>query len=204
MLKAQVGKVTGIVPLTEYIEDNKYVTGKFKSSLSSNYLYYDFAKVPTGNVASLKISSLEDQKVTKVGCVFVSKSATEEEMISEVNKAVNQGKSVCLGQVEKRYDGFNAIINAGYTSEKSRLVVQVLYGLGEKNLKDGENMQITIKVSGEDIGDSEKKFSEPEDYAPIPYVIDLVKIRQKKNWRRRLCFKIIITFKYKRNANALY
>ena len=180
VLKAQVGKVTGIVPLTEYIEDNKYVTGKFKSSLSSNYLYYDFAKVPTGNVASLKISSFEDQKVTKVGCVFVSKSATEEEMISEVNKAVNQGKSVCLGQVEKRYDGFNAIINAGYTSEKSRLVVQVLYGLGEKNLKDGENMQITIKVSGEDIGDSEKKFSEPEDYAPIPYVIDLVKIRQKK------------------------
>ena len=73
--------------------------------------------------------------------------------------------------------------NENYNDIYSRLVIQVLYGLGDENekLKDGEDeIVINIKVSGTDISESEGKFGTQENLAPIPYVIDLLKIREKK------------------------
>ena len=185
LITGTVGKVSGVLSITEYIEKNQYVTKSFKLNSASNYLYYDFAKIPTGKIASLKVSTTVG-KVTKVGCVFVSKYALDDTMVSEVNKATLQGKSVCLGEMQKDSDGYDALIKANYTDNNNRLVIQILYGLGEEyknknQLKDDENnVFINIKVSGEELGQNEGKFGGDEKLASIPYVIDLLKIREKK------------------------
>ena len=175
-----VGKISGVLGITEYIDNYRYVTKTFQYKSSSNYLYYDFAKIPTGKIASLKIIT-NKAKVNKVGCVFSSKYATDSTMVSDVNKAVLEGKSVCLGEMQKDNDGYDALINANFQDVKSRLVIQVLYGLGEE-IKEGEeeDIVINIKVSGTELGESEGKFGDKEDLAPIPYVIDLLKIRERK------------------------
>ena len=182
VITGTVGKISGVLGITEYIEDFQYVTKTFLYSSTNNYLYYDFSRSPSGKIASLKIISSK-AKVSKVGCVFTSKYATDTTMVNDVNKAVLEGKSVCLGEMQKDSDGYDALINANYNDINSRLVIQVLYGLGDENekLKDGEDeLVINIKVSGTDISESEGKFGTQEKLAPIPYVIDLLKIREKK------------------------
>ena len=173
-----VGKVSGVLDISDYIENYKYVTKTFIYKSSSNYLYYDFSKVPTGKIASLKITS-KQSKVNKVGCTFSSKYATDSTMVSDVNRAVLEGKSVCIGEMQKDNDGYDALINANFKDIKSRLVIQVLYGLGGEIYEEEKNITITIKVSGEDLGESEGNFGKDEKLAAIPYVIDLLKIRKK-------------------------
>ena len=41
-------------------------------------------------------------------------------------------------------------------------------------------MTINIRITGEEVGQNEGKYGEDEPKAPIPYVIDLLKIREKK------------------------
>ena len=174
-----VGKASGVLGITDYIENYQYVTKTFKYKSSSNYLYYDFANNPKGKIASLKIKSI-NAKVNKVGCVFTSKYATDSNMMNDVNKAVLEGKSVCLGEMQKDSDGYDALIKANYEGVNSRLVIQVLYGLGKEIKDEEEDITINIKIGGTDIGESEAKFSNDEKLAPIPYVINLLEIREKK------------------------
>ena len=182
-----VGKITGVQEINEYVEgQNEYMNKTFLYSPSSNYLYFDFKNAqepPNGKIASLKIRT-DAAKVSKVGCVFVPNTATEAEMVNLVNNAVLEGKSVCLGEMQKDTDGYDALINANYAPNHNRLVIQVLYGLGnekEEELKDeNKNVNIVIKVAGTNLGIDEFKVSNPENLATIPYVIDLLKIRDSK------------------------
>ena len=179
VISGKVGKVSGVLDISDYIENYQYVTKTFKYKSSSNYLYYDFSKVPTGKIAALKITT-NQAKVSKVGCTFSSKYATDSTMVSDVNKAILEGKNVCVGEMQKDNDGYDALINANFKDVKSRLVIQVLYGLGQEIKESEENITITIKVSGQELGESEGKFGTDEKLTAIPYVIDLLKIRQKK------------------------
>lgn len=55
-------------------------------------------------------------------------------MVSAVNKAIADGKSVCVGETQKDTNGFDALINAkDFQNGYSKLVIQVIYGLGEEN-----------------------------------------------------------------------
>ena len=185
IISGKVGKVSGVLGITDYIEDNKYVTRSFKYSSSSNYLYYDFPRTPVGKVASLKLNTTR-AKIIKVGCAYTKRDATDSEMVSEVNQAVADGRNMCLGEMQKDSDGFDALINANFKDEKSRLVIQVIYGFGDerkniKNLKDeDDDVTINLKVAGTDISEGEGTFGTDELIAPIPYVIDLLKIREKR------------------------
>jgi len=103
------------------------MNGTFIFSPSSNYLYLDFKNAeepPNGKIASLRIRT-DVTIVSKVGCIFASNIATEAEMVSLVNTAVLEGKSVCLGENDS--DGYDALINANYEPNHNRLVIQVLY-----------------------------------------------------------------------------
>ncbi len=184
IISGKVGTVEGVLGITEYIGDKTYVTRTFSYNSSSNYLYYDFTRAPTGKIASLKVKSTK-VKVVKVGCAFCKKGASDSEMVSAVNQAVANRNSVCLGEMQKDSDGYDAIINANYTSDKSRLVIQVLYGLAEKEkIKKSTNedidIVINIKITGFDVSEAEGRFGEDESLAPTPYVIDLLKVRQHK------------------------
>jgi len=187
VITGTVGRISGVIEINEYIENNKYATKSFKMNSISNYLYYDFPKIPVGNIASLKVTS-KVGKVSKVGCVFTSKYALDDVMVSEVNRAVLEGKSVCIGEMQKDNDGYDALIKVDYTTNNNRLVIQILYGLGEeykdinkKDLNDDEaNVTINIKISGVEIGESQMRFGDSETISTIPYVIDLLKIREKK------------------------
>ena len=184
VFQGKVGKVSGVEAIDTYIEDDQYVTLNFQPNLNSNYLYYDFPKAPLGLTASLKITT-STAKVTKVGCVFVSKYASDSTMISAVNNAMVEGKSACLDLGSNNSNEFNALINANIKGENSRLVMQVIYGLGDKkiieinDLKDDENT-INIKIAGKQFGDYTGTFELDEKLAPTPYVIDLEEIRKKK------------------------
>ena len=188
VITGKVGKVTGVQEINEYVEgQNEYMNKTFIYSSSSNYLYFDFKNAqepPNGKIASLKIRT-DAAKVSKVGCVFVPNTATEAEMVNIVNSAVLNGKSVCLGEMQKDTDGYDALINANYAPNNNRLVIQVIYGLGnekEEQLKDeNKNVNIVIKVAGTNLGIDEFKVSNPENLATIPYVIDLLKIRDSKD-----------------------
>ncbi|MBQ6285511.1 MAG: hypothetical protein IJK67_04305, partial [Bacilli bacterium] len=178
VISGKVGKISGVLGITEFI-DNEYVTRSFRYNIASNYLYYDFTRKPLGKIASLKITTV-NSKVSKVGCVFTSPTTEDDEMVRLVNKAVLEGTNACIGEMEGDSDGYDALINANYGDENNRLVIQVLYGLGEKDKKineDEENNIINIKISGTSLGTNEGKFGTGEKNAPIPYVIDLLDIR---------------------------
>ena len=183
VITGTVGKISEVENINEFIEgENEYVHKTFSLSSSSNHLFYDFTRKPYGNIASLKIKTVST-KVNKVGCVFVSNTASDEDMINSVNRAVLEGTSVCIGEMQKDNDGYDALINAKYTEGKNRLVIQVLYGLGEeegKKLKEGEEINLIIKIMGTKLGVNEGKFGGQENYAAIPYVIDLLEIRESK------------------------
>ena len=184
VFQGKVGKVSGVESVSTYIEEDKYVTSNFQYNLNSNYLYYDFPLKPYGLSASLKILT-SSAKVTKVGCTFVSKYASDSTMVSSVNNAVVENKNICLDLGPKDTTEFNALINANYDNGNSRLVIQILYGLGEEdkiknnNLKDDENT-INIKIAGDKFGDYTGVFTLSEKLAPTPYIIDLEDIRKKK------------------------
>ena len=175
VITGEVGEGTGTIKIDKTIEgEQDYLEANFKVKLSSNYLYYDFTRAPLGNVASIRINT-NTATVNKVGCVFVSTDATPDQMINEVNKAVMEGKSVCVGDNYAGNNGFDALINAKYPSDKNRLVIQVLYKLGSENDEDSDG-SIIIKNKGTDLSEQGKYPSE-EPHSAIPYVIDLLKIR---------------------------
>ena len=181
VIHGAVGKVDGII--TEIKgkipgQDN-YVTEVFEKNSTNNYLYYTFTNPQiTGEVATIKIRPVDGSslKVSKIGCVFVKKSATDSEMVSEVNKAVREGKSVCVGETEIDNNGFDALVNAKDVANSfSKLVIQVIYGLGEEENEE-QKLNITLRTCGmkvkENIG-----YDESEELAMIPYVLDLKEIR---------------------------
>ena len=180
IVEGEVGTPTGTVKISEAI-DGEYIKADFTVKTSSNYFYYDFPRIPLGNVASLRVKT-EQMKINKIGCVFVSNQASEGQMISEVNAAIAQDKSVCIGGKDSSNTGFDALVNAKYSSGNNRLVVQVLYGIGEENKEINEetsNNYIVIKNGGTELN-SQGKFPSSEPYSAIPYVIDLLKIRGEK------------------------
>ena len=175
IITGEVGEGTGTVKIDKTVEgEQDYFEANFKVKLSSNYLYYDFTRAPLGDVASIRIS-LNSAKVNKVGCVFVSSDATADEMIIEVNNAVIDNKSVCVGDSYTRSNGFNGLINAKYPSGKNRLVIQVLYKLGSEEDEESDG-SIIIKNKGTDLSE-QGKYPSAEPHTAIPYVIDLLKIR---------------------------
>ena len=172
-LEAKVGKISGCLKIDKEVEEgkNEYMTIDFPVKTSGNYLYYDFALKPTGNVASLRITS--DQTILKVGCTFVEKNADDETMQEAVNEAVRDGKNSCVYQPTAQSGIFNALVSANYQGSKSRLVIQVLYGFGG----EGTEASIVLKTKGTELS-SQGEQSNQEQYSIIPYVIPLTEIRK--------------------------
>ena len=182
VINAEVGSVTGAVKIDQIVEgQSEYMTVNFKVKSSSNYLYYDFPRVPTGSVSTIRIKA-DNTKINKVGCIFVSNNANEEQMITEVNKAILQDTSCCIGDSNSGSNGFDALINAKYTSGNNRLVIQILYGIGEskfEEINEDNEASIVIKNGGTDLS-NQGQYPSREPYTAIPYVIDLLKIRGNK------------------------
>ena len=180
VIKGVVTTATGTIKIDTYVEgENEYMTTSFKVKSASNYLYYDFTRVPTGNVASIRINT-ENTGVSKVGCTFVSNTATSNDMINAVNKAIREDKNYCLGDTNSGH-GFNALVNAKYTSGNNRLVIQVLYSFNEgEKINEDTDATIVIKTGGTDLSNA-AKYSDRELHSPVPYVIDLLKIRGNKD-----------------------
>jgi hypothetical protein len=83
--------------------------------------------------------------------------------------------------MQKDNDGYDALVNAKYPDDKNRLVIQVLYGLGEEQLKeDEEEIDLILRISGYKLQTNEGKFGSTENLATIPYVIDLLEIRDSR------------------------
>ena len=186
-----VGKIQGVTQISGIIDSN-YVTQEFIQNKTSNYLFYDFTKVPVGNIASLKIINPDGLKVNKVGCVFVSKNTEDSVMISEVNNAMINGKSVCVGETQKDDNGFDALISAiDVANSYIKLVIQVIYGIGDENKKnrnkkeegisEGESIKLTInlRVTGYEVTEQDYPYNEDEKLSIVPYVLDLKKIRKE-------------------------
>ena len=83
IITGKVGKSSEVQPI-EGIIDYNYFTQLFRKNDFTNYLYYDFMRVPIGHIASLKIKPEEEVEegiiISKVGCAFVSISSNDEEM----------------------------------------------------------------------------------------------------------------------------
>ena len=192
VISGKVGKVQAVVKIEGTIPGkNDYMTQLFIKNSTSNYLYYNFGRAPIGNVASLKIkqeSEVEEgMRVNKVGCIFVSNTANDEEMVNAVNSAMNQGTSVCIGESQKDTNGYDALINAKDLSSGSgnnRLVIQIIYGLGEEDkakkekLKDESiSLNITLRINGKKVDTQDFGYNEDETLVLVPYVLDLLEIR---------------------------
>ena len=175
VITGEVGEGTGTIKIDQTVEGEvDYFAADFKVKSSSNYLFYDFTRTPLGNVASIRINS-QNTRVSKVGCTFVSNDASPDDMINAVNKAVLEDKSCCVGDNYAGNNGFDALINAKFTSGNSRLVIQILYafGYGEDEETDAS---IIIKNKGTDLSE-QGQYPSREPYSAIPYVVDLLKIR---------------------------
>ena len=187
VISGTVGKIKGVTKI-EGVIDLDYVYQSFIQNRTSNYLYYDFKGQTTGNVASLRITSEGDgMKVNKVGCVFVENNAEDDEMVSRVNKAMLDGTSCCIGQTSYDQNGFDALISAIDTTlgTKNKLVIQVIYGLGEEQnneniSEEGTTLTIYIRNKGKEVSSDSSEYNEKEELTLVPYVIDLEKIRESK------------------------
>ena len=179
VITGEVGTVTGAVKIDQPVEgQSEYMTVNFKVKSSSNYLYYDFPRVPTGSISTIRIKT-DNTRVSKIGCVFVSNKATDEQMITLVNKAILEDKTVCIGGGNAGSNGFDALVNAKYASGNNRLVIQILYALGDKEINADTDASIVIKNGGTDLS-NQGQYPSQEPYTAIPYVIDLLKIRGNK------------------------
>ena len=187
VIRGQVGKIKGVTEIQGHI-DNNYVYQDFIQNRTSNYLFYDFPRQAIGNAASLRITSEESgMKVNKVGCVFVEKYSTDDDMVKKVNKAMLEGTSSCVGQTSYDQNGFDALISAIDTSlgTKNRLVIQVIYGFGEEQKnenisEEGTKLTITLRINGVKVSSDSSEYNENEDLTLVPYVIDLEEIRNSK------------------------
>ena len=198
VISGKVGKVQNVIKIDDFIEGKPdYVSQKFIKNTTSNYLYYDFGKNPTGYVASLKIKAEseveEGMRVNKVGCIFVSPSLDDMDMMEKVNDAMIDGTSVCIGESQKDSNGYDALINAmdlKSGSGNKRLVIQIIYGLGDdKKIKEefqdeSITMNITLRVTGVSVKDQDYGYNENEQLTLVPYVLDLLDIRgdSKENY----------------------
>ena len=179
VITGEVGTVTGAVKIDQPVEgQSEYMTVNFKVKSSSNYLYYDFPRVPTGSISTIRIKT-DNTRVSKIGCVFVSNKATDEQMITLVNKAILEDKTVCIGGGNAGSNGYDALVNAKYASGNNRLVIQILYALGDKEINADTDASIVIKNGGTDLS-NQGQYPSQEPYTAIPYVIDLLKIRGNK------------------------
>ena len=193
VITEKVGKVVGVIGIDSLIKTD-YFSKEYIKNTTSNYLYYQYTgREPVGNVFSLKIKQKSDEEVeegmriTKVGCTFVKTDANDEEMVKAVNNAMNLGTSVCRGESQKDTNGFDALINAKDITSGSgnrKLVIQVLYGLGDEkkieDIRDGQiTLNITIRVNGFAVKTEESEYSEDEDLTLVPYVLNLLDIRGK-------------------------
>ena len=190
VISGKVGKIQGVVKIESTIPQKAdYVTQLFIKNTTSNYLYYNFGRAPVGYIASLKIkpeSEVEEgMRVNKVGCTFVSNPSTDEQMVKEVNNAMEDGTSVCVGEYQKDTNGYDALINAIdlKNSGNSRLVIQVIYGLGDEEdkkekLKDETvTLNITLRINGFKVENQDFGYNEDESLTLVPYVLDLLEIR---------------------------
>ena len=192
VLTAMVGEIKGPTQIEGTIPGKPdFATQIFTQNKTNNYLFYNFPRNPIGNVASLKIKELDQgsaMRVTKIGCTFVRKDATDEDMISAINEAIVNSKSVCVGETQKDSNGFDALINAmDVANGYSKLVIEVMYGIGddedtkEQNIKkanEGAEMNITIRTNGYQVETQNFEYNEPEELSLVPYVLDLNKIRE--------------------------
>ena len=176
LVNGKVGQSTSVEGITDFVEGEKdYVEKYFISNSDSNYLYYDFVRKPVGNVASLRIKT-NYSKIIKIGCVFVESAAGEEEMINLVNKAVLEGSSVCVEGIERNGGEINALIKVNILGTP-RLVVKVLYEPNEIMDENSEVVKIVLKITGTELDVEKEKFENKEEYSLIPYVLDLIDIR---------------------------
>lgn len=142
IITGKIGKIQEIQKIEGFIEGKPdYVTQLFINNISSNYLYYDFVKNPIGFVASLNIRKENEKeegiRITKVGCIFVSNSSNDEDMIRSINDALNSGINLCIGDSQKNTYNFNALINANELKSGNGnriLVIQVMYEIGEDEI----------------------------------------------------------------------
>ena len=189
VISGVVGKIQGITQITGTIPGKgDFVTEIFVQNRTSNYLFYSFPRKPIGEVASLKIRTPEGEeegtRVNKVGCTFVKKDATDDEMVSAVNKAMAEKTSVCVGETQKDTNGFDALINAkDFQNGYPKLVIQVIYGLGEENKlkkgfkEEGNSLNITLRINGVKVDTPDMGYNEEEVLTLVPYVLDLQEIR---------------------------
>ena len=185
VIHGKVGEIKYLFTEIEGTLGQNLVTQNFAKN-SSNYLYYDFKSVPVGAAASLKIKAPEGVSVTvtKTICVFIPSGTADIDMLYEVNKAGLENENLCKGQEKKDSDGFDALINArtySLDNTKSRLAIQIMYGLGDndntKETNDDIQLTINIRTTGVDVAESDKEYNENENDAIVPYVLDLTKIR---------------------------
>ena len=191
VIQGKVGNIDGIEEINgKILNKDNYVTRLFlKNITSNNYLYYNFDNKPLGDIASLKIFSVsnEEPSISKISCTFVSKEASNEEMISAVNEAERTSNNLCKGDSLEDSNSFNALINTKNIEQGlTKLVILVEYNEEKNKEKIGENnmMNITIRTTGYKIDKEDYGYNEDERLTLIPYVIDLKEIRQmqKENY----------------------
>ena len=193
IIQGKVGNIDGIEEINgKILNKDNYATRLFlKNITSNNYLYYNFDNKPLGDIASLKIfpasNKEEETPISKISCTFVSKEASNEEMISAVNEAERTFNNICKGDTLQDSNGFNALINTkniekGFT----KLVILIKYKKenNKEKIYDNNMMNITIRTTGYKIDKEDYGYNEDERLTLIPYVIDLKEIRQmqKENY----------------------
>ena len=191
VISGKVGEVGGVEEITREIPNKKdYISELFNKNISdNNYLYYNFEKEPTGDVATFKITpeKSNDMIISKVVCTFVEKGASQIDMISEINNAEKNSKSVCAADTVKKADIVNALVNAAdiRVNGKTKLVILIKYaskkeGIINQNNEEIIKMNITIRTTGYSINKDGYGYMEEEELSLMPYVLDLKGIRDLK------------------------
>ena len=184
-----VGKIQGPVEIEGTIPGKPdFATQVFTQNTTNNYLFYNFDRDPLGNVSFISIktvSSDETIAISKLGCTFVQKGSTDEDMITAVNNAMKEGKSVCYGETQVDNKVYKSLVNAKDVSNSyKKLVIQIIYNFSDEkkqkivnNPNAAVSLNVTLRINGFKVDKENYGYNEDETLTSVPYVFDLEEIR---------------------------
>ena len=189
VINGKVGRFNKEVEEIKVNVDENHVQQSFGKDDTSNYLFYEFKASPNGNISSFRIKEEEEEKrvkISEVGCIFVGKNTEKADMISLVTKAIEEGKSNCIGGYNKDSHEYNGLINTiDIKNGKTKLVIKIIYDLND-NLNEKVQLKetlfpliITLRINGYKVDNPNLQYNEDENLALVPYVLDLNEIRGK-------------------------
>ena len=164
-----------VIPISEQIEENKYVRANFHVGSSSEYYFfkYSFTEAPPSKISAFRFdfSSFDTGSLqNEVLCTFVDQSTSDLDIINQLNK-ITKDTSSCIGAFNE-LGIFDGIFE--YDTSKKLFVIS-LKTTGELE----SDVAVYIRTEEKVLEPNEQNVMDHGKYSMIPFTIHISQFRSK-------------------------